>query len=42
LRSSQQHGADRHLAPGGGRFRFFERECYGFVVIHAEIRFGQD
>ncbi len=30
----QQHGADRHLAPERGGLGFFERECYGFVVVH--------
>jgi len=31
---TQQHGAHRHLAPQGGGFRFFQRQCYGFAVIH--------
>lgn len=30
----QQHRPHRHLAPQGGRFRFFQRQCYGLGVFH--------
>ena len=31
---AQQHRAHRHFAAQGRRFRFFQRQCYGFAVIH--------
>jgi len=32
--SAQQNGPDRHFAAAGGRFRFFQRQCYGFGISH--------
>jgi hypothetical protein len=30
----QQHRTHRHFTAVGGRFRFFQRQCYGFAVFH--------
>lgn len=33
--AGQQHGTDRYFAASGSGLGFLERECYGFIVIHA-------
>jgi len=34
--SNQQHRAHRHFPAQSGGFRFFQRQCYGFGIVHIQ------